>query len=139
MKKVVIILMLVLSTLSINAQTGKANLEDIAPVLFEAVSTNNPLLIDPLLKDTEGDNHDMLLGQVATVHGVLVKQGVNFNVPTASQTETVLFNSEGLEHGIIKYSAVSNGVAYTISARCTKIDNRWFIVSNILPTGQSVN
>jgi hypothetical protein len=139
MKKVVILLMLALSALSVNAQSGKANLEDIAPVLFEAVSTNNPLLIEPVMRDAAGDNHDMLLGQVASAHGVLVKQGVDFNVPTASQTETVLFNAEGLENGIIKYSAVSNGVAYTISARCTKIDGRWFIVSNILPTSQSVN
>lgn len=139
MKKVVILLMLALSALSVNAQSGKANLEDIAPVLFEAVSTNNPLLIEPVMRDAAGDNHDILLGQVASAHGALVKQGVNFNVPTASQTETVLFNAEGLENGIIKYSAVSNGVAYTISARCTKIDGRWFIVANILPTSQSVD
>lgn len=139
MKKVLVVMLVVLTAAGIKAQSGKVNLADIAPVLFNAVSTNNPLLIEPVMRDTEGDNHDMLLGQVASAYGVLLKQGVKFDIPTASETETVLFNEEGTENAILKYSAVYKGIPYVISARCTKVNGRWFITSNILPANQTVN
>lgn len=137
MKKVLIVLMVALSASSINAQTGKVNLEELAPVLYAAIGNNTPLVIETFIVEQQGDNHDALLGQVASAHGVLVKQGANFSAPAPSTIETTLYTEGGQERAILRYTSSSNGVNYTISARCGKTAGKWYFISDILPTNQT--
>lgn len=158
MKKVILLLMLVVTAATIKAQSGANKVGDLGPVLYEAVSKNNGLLIEAYLPDfvntpnlqidkngADGSErlsymHDLLLGQVANAHGDFLKVGVDFNKPyTAATVETALYNRESNEMAIVKYVFTISGNTHTISAIAQKINGRWYIVDNIVSTDQKVS
>lgn len=154
MKKIVILTLIALATLTANAQNGATTLPELGKAFFTSLQKNDIALVSKyfvgkaelkVLKGAANEDEEkmvqllaqkttkQLTDQWAATYTKLATNGLDWAKTVNPAVSNEPFQKDGREYAIMQVMFKFNNAMYTITAVCVQVNGLWYIADDIQP------